>query len=117
VTVIATVTVDQMEQAAHAMADPDIAMPAPARTGGGSSLPMRDLIRMAGNGIHYLAVFDGHSERPIYLGRSTRIATADQRLICHAADRRCGTSSASSMSSTERLVDERGRPRRANRVA
>jgi hypothetical protein len=89
VTVIATVTVDQMEQAADAMADPDIAMPAPARTGGGSSLPMRDLIRMAGNGIHYLAVFDGHSERPIYLGRSTRIATADQRIVCHGRDKGC----------------------------
>lgn len=60
VTVIATVTVDQMEQAARAMADPAVPMPAPARTGGGSSLPMRELIRMAGNGIHYLAVFDGH---------------------------------------------------------
>jgi hypothetical protein len=89
VTVIATVTVDQMEQAARAMADPDVPMPAPARTGGGSSLPMRDLIRMAGNGIHYLAVFEGHSERPIYLGRSTRIATADQRIICHARDKGC----------------------------
>jgi hypothetical protein len=89
VTVIATVTVDQLEQAAHAMADPDVPMPAPARTGGGSSLPVRDLIRMAGNGIHYLAVFDGHSERPIYLGRSTRIATADQRIVCHARDKGC----------------------------
>jgi hypothetical protein len=89
VTVIATVTVDQMEQAAEAIADPDIAMPAPARTGGGSALPMRDLIRMAGNGIHYLAVFDGHSERPIYLGRSARVATADQRIICHARDHGC----------------------------
>jgi hypothetical protein len=89
VTVIATVTVDQMERAARAMADPDVAMPAPARTGGGSSLPIRDLIRMAGNGIHYLTVFDGHSERPIYLGRGTRIATADQRIICHARDKGC----------------------------
>ncbi len=89
VTVIATVTVGEMEQAARANADPDVAMPAPARTGGGSSLPMRDLIRMAANGIHYLAVFDGHSERPIYLGRSTRVATADQRMVCHARDKGC----------------------------
>jgi hypothetical protein len=89
VTVIATVTVDQMEQAARAMADPEVPMPGPARTGGGSSLPMRDLIRMGGNSVHYLAVFDGHSERPIYLGRSTRIATADQRIICHARDKGC----------------------------
>jgi hypothetical protein len=89
VTVIATVNVDQMEQAVRAMDDPAIPMPAPARTGGGSSLPMRDLIRMAANSIHYLTVFDGHSERPIYLGRSTRIATADQRIVCYGRDHGC----------------------------
>ncbi len=50
---------------------------------------MRDLIAMAGNAIHYLAVFDGHSRRPLYLGRSKRIATADQRIICYARDRGC----------------------------
>src|SRR5262249_43704646 len=61
----------------------------PARTGGGSRLPMRDLIRMAANAIHYLAVFDDHSERPLYLGRQKRIATHDQRLICYARDRGC----------------------------
>jgi hypothetical protein len=62
---------------------------APARTGGGSRLPMRDLIAMAGKSIHYLAVFDDHTERPLYLGRQKRIATADQRLICYARDRGC----------------------------
>ena len=50
---------------------------------------MRDLIRMAADGIHYLAVFDDHSERPIYLGRQQRIATADQRIICYARDGGC----------------------------
>ena len=64
-------------------------MPAPARTGGGSRLPMRDLIRMAAKTIHYLAVFDDHTERPLYLGRQKRVATADQRLICYARDRGC----------------------------
>ena len=64
-------------------------MPAPARTGGGSRLPMRDLIRMAASAIHYLAVFDDHTERPLYLGRQKRVATADQRLICYARDRGC----------------------------
>jgi hypothetical protein len=34
-------------------------------------------------------VFDNHSERPIYLGRQTRIATADQRIICYARDGGC----------------------------
>ena len=61
-------------------------MPAPARTGGDTALPMRDVIRMASDGIHYLAVFDEHTERPIYLGRETRIATADQRIICYAKE-------------------------------
>jgi hypothetical protein len=42
-------------------------MPAPVRTGGGSRLPMRDLIRLAASAIHYLAVFDEHTERPLYL--------------------------------------------------
>jgi hypothetical protein len=47
---------------------------------------MRDVITMAAEGIHYLAVFDDHSDRPIYLGRQRRIATADQRIICYARD-------------------------------
>jgi hypothetical protein len=37
-----------------------------------------------------LAVFDNHSERPLYLGRQARIATADQRIICYACPWRCG---------------------------
>lgn len=89
VTVIVTTTLAELDQAIHATTNPDIPMPAPAHTGGGSRLPMRDLIRMAANSIHYLAVFDNHSERPLYLGRSNRIATADQRIICHARDRGC----------------------------
>jgi hypothetical protein len=40
-----------------------------AVTGGGTLLPMRDLIRMARHAYHYLAVFDEHSSRPLYLGR------------------------------------------------
>jgi len=89
VTVIATTTLAELNQAAHAVVDPSIPMPAPANTGGGSRLPMSDLIRMAAKAIHYLAVFDDHTERPLYLGRQKRIATADQRLICYARDRGC----------------------------
>jgi hypothetical protein len=89
VTVIVTTTLTELNQAAHAVVDPSISMPAPAVTGGGSRLPMRDLIRMAAKAIHYLAVFDDHIKRPLYLGRQKRIATADQRLICHARDRGC----------------------------
>jgi hypothetical protein len=55
-----------------------------AYVGGDTALPMRDVIRLASDSIHYLAVFDDHTERPLYLGRQTRIATADQRIICYA---------------------------------
>jgi hypothetical protein len=82
------VLADQVE-AAHAVTNPGIPMPPPARTGGDTALPMRDLIRMAADGIHYLAVFDSHTERPLYLGRQTRIATVDQRIICYARDGGC----------------------------
>jgi hypothetical protein len=86
VTVIVRTTLAELNQAAHAVTNPDIAMPGPARTGGDTAVPMRDLIRMAADGIHYLVVFDEHCERPIYLGRQTRIATVDQRIICYARD-------------------------------
>src|SRR5581483_7347765 len=89
VTVIVTTTLAELDRAAHAAVDASIPTPAPARTGGGSRLPMRDLIGMAANAIHYLAVFDNHTQRPLYLGRQKRIATADQRLICYARDRGC----------------------------
>jgi hypothetical protein len=58
-----------------------------AVTGGGTLLPMRDVIRMAGHAYHYLAVFDEHSSRPLYLGRTRRIATPDQRIVLYAKDR------------------------------
>lgn len=60
-----------------------------AVTGGGTVLPMRDVIRMARHAYHYLAVFDEHSGRPLYLGRSRRIATPDQRIVLYAKDRGC----------------------------
>src|ERR1700759_4107002 len=89
VTVVVTTTLAELNRAADAAVDASVPMPAPARTGGGSRLPMRDLIRMAASAIHYLAVFDEHTERPLYLGRQKRVATADQRLICYARDRGC----------------------------
>lgn len=89
VTVVVTTTLAELDQAAAAAVDSSVPMPAPARTGGGSRLPMRDLISMAADAIHYLAVFDSHTERPLYLGRQKRIATVDQRLICYARDRGC----------------------------
>jgi hypothetical protein len=89
VTVVVTTTLTELTNAADAALDSSVPMPPPARTGGGSRLPMRDLIAMASKSIHYLAVFDEHTKRPLYLGRQKRIATADQRLICYARDRGC----------------------------
>ncbi len=89
VTVIARTTLAELNQAAHAVTDRAIPMPPPARTGGKGVLPMRDLIRMAADALHYLVVFDDHSDRPIYLGRQKRIATTDQRIICYSRDGGC----------------------------
>ena len=105
VTVIATATVGELQAYAAtaggvygdvpavsassgATADP----PTPtgyATTAGGSLLPIRDLIRMAGKTLPYLCVFDDTSGRPLYFGRATRLATPDQRLVLHAGDRGC----------------------------
>lgn len=78
VTVIVSTTLQELSSAAGQ-----------AVTGGGTLLPMRDLIRMAGHAYHYLAVFDEHQSRPLYLGRSRRIASADQRVVLYANDRGC----------------------------
>lgn len=89
VSVVVTTTLAELEQAARAATNPSVPMPPPARTGGSGRLPMRDLIRLAGESVHYLVVFENHSARPIYLGRSRRLATADHRIICHARDHGC----------------------------
>jgi hypothetical protein len=60
-----------------------------AVTGGGSLLPMRDLIRLASQAHHYLAVFDKHTREPLYLGRAKRFASRGQRIVLHAKDRGC----------------------------
>lgn len=78
VTVIASTTVEQLcSGAGHAV------------TAGGTLLPMSDLIRMASHAWHYLCVFDSHSHRPLYLGRSKRIASPDQRIVLHGLQRGC----------------------------
>ena len=78
VTIVVSATLDQLQNAAGR-----------AVTAGGSVLPMRDLIRMAGHAYHYLCVFDQHSQRPLYLGRNKRVASPDQRVVLHAKDRGC----------------------------
>ncbi|MGA5465142.1 HNH endonuclease signature motif containing protein [Mycobacterium sp. NPDC050041] len=78
VSVIASTTVQELQRGAGV-----------AVTGGGSLLPMADLIRMASHAYHYLAVFDEHTQLPLYLGRARRIASAAQRIVLHAMDRGC----------------------------
>ncbi|MGH3678167.1 MAG: HNH endonuclease signature motif containing protein [Mycobacterium sp.] len=60
-----------------------------AITGGGSLLPMSEVIRQAAAAHHYLSVFDDHTEEPLYLGRSRRLASAAQRIVLYARDRGC----------------------------
>ena len=78
VTVIVTATLDQLETGAGV-----------AVTGGGTLVPMRDLIRMSSHAYHYLCVYEKHTQRPLYLGRTKRIATGDQRLVLHGLERGC----------------------------
>jgi hypothetical protein len=73
--VVVTATLDQLHTAAGV-----------AVTAGGTLLPIPDLIRMATHAHHYLCIFNTHDRRPLYLGRTKRIATSDQRLVLHAND-------------------------------
>jgi Domain of unknown function (DUF222) len=60
-----------------------------ALTGGGTLLPMADLIRLASHAHHYLVIYDHHAEVPLYLGRTKRIASPGQRIVLHDRDRGC----------------------------
>ncbi|MEZ0382534.1 HNH endonuclease signature motif containing protein [Mycobacterium sp. pW045] len=77
VTVIVSTTLAELQAAAGK-----------AHTAGGSLLPMSDLLRMASHSYHYLSIFDGRG-RALWLGRTKRIASADQRIVLHARDRGC----------------------------
>jgi hypothetical protein len=58
-------------------------------TGGGSLLPMRDVIRLAGHAHHYLVVYDKHTREPLYLGHTKRFASPGQRIVLHGLERGC----------------------------
>ncbi|WP_369815906.1 DUF222 domain-containing protein [Mycobacterium sp. 852013-51886_SCH5428379] len=75
---MATTTLDALEKATGY-----------AATAGGTRLPIRDLIQMAGQARHYLAVFDNHHREVLYLGRAKRCATTAQRLALFARDIGC----------------------------
>lgn len=78
VSVIVSTTLSELESAAGQ-----------AVTGGGTLLPMSDLIRMASQAHHYLVVFEEHTRIPLYLGRIKRCASPGQRIVLHARDRGC----------------------------
>ncbi|MGV1089488.1 MAG: DUF222 domain-containing protein, partial [Mycobacterium sp.] len=78
VTVIVSATLDQLQAGAGQ-----------AVTAGGTLLPIPDLIRMASHAWHYLCVFEQHTERALYLGRTKRIASPDQRIVLYAKNRGC----------------------------
>ncbi|GHP19716.1 hypothetical protein RN2511_044520 [Rhodococcus sp. NKCM2511] len=59
-----------------------------AMTATGSRVSIRDAIRMASHAHHYLTIFDDNG-RALYLGRSKRVASADQRIVLIARDRGC----------------------------
>jgi hypothetical protein len=78
VTAIVTMTIEQLQSASGV-----------AMTGGGSTVPMEVALRMAAHAHHYLYIYDDKCGRPLFLGRSQRLASADQRIVLHAIDGGC----------------------------
>jgi len=56
-------------------------------TGGGSILPMSDVIRLARHARHYLAIFDKGKALALY--HTKRLASPAQRIVLYAKDRGC----------------------------
>ena len=56
-------------------------------TGGGSLLPMSDVIRLARHAHHYLAIFDKGKALGLY--HTKRLASPGQRIVLYAKDRGC----------------------------
>ncbi len=77
-TIIVTTTLQDLESAAGQ-----------AVTGGGTLLPMRDVIRLAANAHHYLCIYDKHTREPLYLGRTKRLASKAQRIALYGLERGC----------------------------
>jgi Domain of unknown function (DUF222) len=50
---------------------------------------MPTVIKLESHAYHYLSIFDEHTHRAMYLGRTRRIASADQRIVLLARDRGC----------------------------
>jgi hypothetical protein len=75
-TIIVTTTLKDLESAAGK-----------ALSGGGTLLPMNDVIRLARHAHHYLAIFD--KGKAIGLYHTKRLASPGQRIVLYAKDRGC----------------------------
>ena len=58
-----------------------------ALTGGGTLVPMSDIIRWAGHAHHYLAIFD--RGKPLALYHTKRLASPAQRIMLYSKERGC----------------------------
>jgi len=56
-------------------------------TGGGTTVPMSDVIRLARHAHHYLAIFDKGKALALY--HTKRLASPGQRIVLYAKDRGC----------------------------
>jgi Domain of unknown function (DUF222) len=75
-TIIVSTTLKELESASGT-----------ATTGGGTRLPMSDVIRMARHAHHYLAIFDNATAIALY--HTKRLASPGQRIVLYAKDRGC----------------------------
>ena len=74
--IIVTTTLQELEKGAGK-----------ALTGGGTLLPMSDVIRLGSHAHHYLAIFDHGKALALY--HTKRLASPAQRIVLHARDRGC----------------------------
>ncbi len=74
--IIVTTTLQELEAAAGR-----------GLTGGGTMLPMSDVIRLARHAHHYLAIFDNGKALALY--HTKRLASPGQRIVLYAKDRGC----------------------------
>ncbi len=75
-TIVVTTTLENLEAAAGT-----------GLTGGGTRLPMSDVIRIARHAHHYLALFD--KGKAVGLYHTKRLASPGQRIVLYAKDRGC----------------------------
>jgi hypothetical protein len=78
VTIIATATLEDLHKKSGI-----------AHTATGTRLPITDVIRLSAHAYHFLLLFDKAKRCQLYKGRTTRLATAAQRLVLTATERGC----------------------------